>query len=87
MKAAALIVIDDIWRAQFHEVSDDSSDEEDNVNNVFYNLDEGDICIDALINNAFKKRGDTVHRQSACINLDAEYKTKKEKQMTVKRFQ
>ena len=56
------------------------------MSTISSNLDKGDDCINALINNALKKKeGDTVHRQSACINLDAEYKTKKEKEMTVKR--
>ena len=49
LKAATLIVIEDeienelsahdMWQAQLHELSDDSSDNEDNVNNIFCDLD------------------------------------------------
>ena len=54
LKASALIVIEDeienelytydIWQAQLHDLSDDSTDDEDNVNNIFYNLHGS--CID-----------------------------------------
>ena len=56
LNASALIVIEDeiekelstydIWQAQLHDLSDDSTDDEDNVNNIFYNLDKDGSCID-----------------------------------------
>ena len=65
LKAATLIVIEDeienelsthdMWQAQLHELSDDSSDNEDNVNNIFCDLDRDDNSIDALMNGVLQK--------------------------------
>ena len=83
LKASALIVIKDeienelstydIWQAQLHDLSDDSNNDEDNVNHIFYNLDKDDSCIDdnltgAVLEYAVKKYK-SHRRLSASINL------------------
>ena len=65
LKAATLIVIEDeienelsahdMWQAQLHELSDDSTDNEDNVNNIFCDLNRDDNSIDALMNGVLQK--------------------------------
>ena len=54
-KASAMIVTEDeikyqpstydIWQAQLHDLSNDGTDDEDNVNNILYNLDKDESCI------------------------------------------
>ena len=83
LNASALIVIEDeiekelstydIWQAQLHDLSDDSTDDEDNVNNIFYNLDKDGSCIDgnltaAVVEYAVKKHK-SHRRLSASINF------------------
>ena len=63
----------DIWQAQLHDLSDDSIDDEDNVNNIFYNLDKDGSCIDdnltgAVLEYAVKKYK-SHRRLSASINV------------------
>ena len=45
----------DMWQAQLHKLSDDSSDNEDNVKNIFCDLDRDDNSIDALMNGMLQK--------------------------------
>ena len=83
-KASALIVTEekiknqlstyDIWQAQLHDLSNDGTDDEDNVNNIFYNLDEDDSCVHdnltgAVLGYAVKKYK-RQRRLSASINLE-----------------
>ena len=102
LNAATLVAIEDetenelsaydIGQAQLHMLSDGSSDDEDNVNNIFHNLDRDDCCIDALMNRAvleYAVKKYKNHRSlSACITLITLYmecNIEKEKQMTFKR--
>ena len=83
-KASALIVTEDeiknqpstydIWQAQLHDLSNDGTDDEDNVNNIFYNLDKDDSCVHdnltgAVLGYAVKKYT-RQRRLSASINLE-----------------